>query len=321
MSIIRNNKTYGIETKKMPANNQNKTITANGEYTADAGYDGLGTVTVNVQPQGVQYVTAHYLVSAPSNSFSIFYTTSGVSGYRVKGASTWETPTTAIAVTTTGELEIEFQLTDPTTIPESMFSQNNNLFRVELPTTVTTIRNSAFYNCKNNLVVDLENITKIYENPFYGAKTGYGKVVVNDNIQRDWGDISQITTSAYVYCNGVLYGFKSFEQKYRDLVMDFSNGIDGLPITKWRAYIDFGSIPEIKFPSTLTHIGQYTFYGITFGDMYFYGTTPPATIGNDGTPFEGGTTVTHIYVPAESVAAYQASPTFAKVASAITAMP
>ena len=33
-------------------NNQNKTITENGEYTADAGYTGLGTVTVNVPTSG-----------------------------------------------------------------------------------------------------------------------------------------------------------------------------------------------------------------------------------------------------------------------------
>lgn len=32
-------------------NNQNKTVTENGIYVADAGYTGLGTVTVNVQPK------------------------------------------------------------------------------------------------------------------------------------------------------------------------------------------------------------------------------------------------------------------------------
>lgn len=38
--------------------NQNKTITENGEYTADAGYTGLGTVTVDVpQPTGVINIT------------------------------------------------------------------------------------------------------------------------------------------------------------------------------------------------------------------------------------------------------------------------
>lgn len=34
-----------------PINNQDKTITANGSYTADEGYTGLGTVTVNVSSE------------------------------------------------------------------------------------------------------------------------------------------------------------------------------------------------------------------------------------------------------------------------------
>lgn len=34
-----------------PINNQDKTITANGSYTADKGYTGLGTVTVNVSSE------------------------------------------------------------------------------------------------------------------------------------------------------------------------------------------------------------------------------------------------------------------------------
>lgn len=41
-------------------NNQDKTITENGEYTADEGYTGLGTVTVNTpQPSGTINITAN----------------------------------------------------------------------------------------------------------------------------------------------------------------------------------------------------------------------------------------------------------------------
>lgn len=45
MTLIFDDETEGGEEIK----NQNKTITANGTYTADAGYTGLGTVTVNVK--------------------------------------------------------------------------------------------------------------------------------------------------------------------------------------------------------------------------------------------------------------------------------
>lgn len=40
-------------------NNQNKTITANGAYTADAGYTGLGTVTVAIPLEATKTVTAN----------------------------------------------------------------------------------------------------------------------------------------------------------------------------------------------------------------------------------------------------------------------
>ena len=39
-----------INVPSQQINNQNKTVTQNGQYTADAGYTGLGTVTVEVEP-------------------------------------------------------------------------------------------------------------------------------------------------------------------------------------------------------------------------------------------------------------------------------
>ena len=56
-------------------NNQDKTITENGSYTADTGYTGLGTVTVNVPSSGgVQYipreVTSDGVLQYPSTDFT-----------------------------------------------------------------------------------------------------------------------------------------------------------------------------------------------------------------------------------------------------------
>lgn len=44
-------------------NNQNKIVTANGSYTADAGYTGLGTVTVAVPLETTKTVTANGTVT------------------------------------------------------------------------------------------------------------------------------------------------------------------------------------------------------------------------------------------------------------------
>lgn len=57
-------------------NNQNKTVTQNGAYTADAGYTGLGTVTVNVDT-----VNNTSLSITPSTSSQSFTATAPYTGY------------------------------------------------------------------------------------------------------------------------------------------------------------------------------------------------------------------------------------------------
>lgn len=292
MSIIKNNKNYGTKVK-------------------------IEEVHPSPFPE---YLTATYIVTAPANDFKILNNTNNVSGWRFKGDTTWETPATAINVTATGTFAIEFQLTDNTQLTPYMFEGCSNLCKVELPASITTLNRSAFGYCTNLSYVNIEHLTTIQGDCFYGDMNGdLGTIIINDNSTRNWG-LGEFGTSTYVYVNGTICQF-SKQKGYRGKSFDFSNGINGLPITGWSAYWDFGSIPVMKLPATLQALTEYTFFALNFGDLYFYGTTPPTTVGNNGTPFEGGTTATHIYVPAESVAAYQASPTFTNVAQYITAMP
>lgn len=292
MSIIKNNKNYGTKVK-------------------------IEEVHPSPFPE---YLTAYYISNQPDASFKILNNTGNVSGWRFKGDTVWQTPATTIAVAETGNLFIEFQLTDNTQLAPYMFDYCSNLYKAELPATITTLNSNTFAHCSSLTYVNIEHLTTIDGACFYGSQNGdLGTIVINDNTTRNWG-LNEIGTSTYVYVNGTICQF-SKQKNYRGKSFDFSNGIDGLTITGWNAYWDFGTIPVMKFPSTLQGIKDYTFYAITFGDLYFYGTTPPTTIGSDGTPFEGGTTATHIYVPAESVAAYQASPTFTNVTQYITAMP
>lgn len=59
-------------------NNQNKTFTENGSYTADIGYTGLGTVTVNVSSQAP---VIQSLNVTPTTSSQTITAPSGVDGY------------------------------------------------------------------------------------------------------------------------------------------------------------------------------------------------------------------------------------------------
>ena len=56
--IIKGETVFGVEGTAegggTTINNQNKTVTKNGTYTADAGYTGLGEVTVNIQAEGIK---------------------------------------------------------------------------------------------------------------------------------------------------------------------------------------------------------------------------------------------------------------------------
>lgn len=330
MSIIRNNKTYGIETKKMPVNNQNKTINANGTYTADQDYDGLGTVTVNVQPQGVQYLTGYYMVTEASNSYKILNNTNNISGWRFKGDTTWETPSTTISVTNYGLIEIEFNLTNSSIISSGQFRECSTLVKIELPASITTIGGGCFFSAGLIDYPDMTNVTTTTgDNIFYMCPIKSIGLTINDNVVRNYANgtfngFDQTKVIDKVYVNGAVYVALFYTQNNGDI--DFTNGFDGLPIYKWCMYGGHMryTLNSLKFPSTLQYLSGLAFSRCTVTNLYFYGTTPPQAI-----PFESGgsnniwsgSNITNIYVPAASLTDYQNSSAFADVASKIQAMP
>lgn len=306
-------------------NLQNKSINANGSYTADQGYDGLGTVTVNVSSAvWPDYLTATYFVSEPSNSFEILNNTNNVSGWRFKGASTWESPATSITVTGFGSIEIEFQLVDNTTL-SNMFTYCTNLIKVDLPASVTSFGQSCFFDAGLYEFPNLTNITSIGEDCFYGQRLQFADYVINDNVDRsgyhpkcfngawNWRIINKF------YVNGMVY---HIGQPASNSDLDLTNGLDGLTITKWRTnYEHYWTLNSLKFPSTLISLTDRSLQNSNIGDLYFYGTTPPVREDFDGGSIWQDASITNIYVPAASLTAYQNSAAFADVVSKIQAMP
>ena len=94
-------------------NNQDKTITENGTYTADEGYTGLGTVLVNVASSG---------------------------GGGDDGSFKGVIERTAVNPTLPSDL---------TSIGNYAFYSHTNLALTSLPGSLTSIGSNAFYNCTN----------------------------------------------------------------------------------------------------------------------------------------------------------------------------
>ena len=289
---------------------------------------GTRVVIEEIQPNPYpDYLTVHYVVPEASNSFKILNTTSNISGWRIKGATTWETPTTTISVNNNVTLVLEYNLTDSTKLVGNQFNMCFNVCKIEFPASLTTINNGALFNCRCLCEMpNLQNITYIGSTNFYSVPSNNSTYIIEDNIVRDWVPWgNDWKCSNYMLVNGRLLSLYrgAFENAVdvNNKNLDFSNGIDGHIITEWAAYSERKTIPSLKFPTTLNKIWGAMFRNCTFTDVYFYNVTPPTQIVNGDNPtfFVNCTFNGNIYVPADSVNAYQEA--FANVAQYITAMP
>ena len=178
-----------------------------------------------------------------------------------------------------------------TTIPANLFYGADTIWfdgleEIDIPETVTTIGNSAFFNCRNlTTVTGMKNVTKIGDDAFYNC-SNLVNIKLPENLTEIgvWafyncnqlkvdlpGNIVKIDWSAFRNCKSLteITIPKSLTDCGSDIFSDCSNlktikfekGITTIP-----AYLFYGSnswfdgLEEIDIPETVTTIGKYAFY-------------------------------------------------------------
>lgn len=162
----------------IPINNQDKTITENGTYTADEGYTGLSKVTVNtpVIKNQSKTVTENGTVT-PDGGYT------GLSDVTVN-VPTGITPSGTISITENGTHDVTNYANANVNIPsiqyiprevtsDGVFQYPSASFTFSLPSNITSIGNNSMYNlfekCTRLTSVNLNNITAIKTNAMYGT--------------------------------------------------------------------------------------------------------------------------------------------------------
>lgn len=165
--------------------NQNKTITENGTYTADSGYTGLGTVTVEVASGGggsdIDALIDGTLTEVSSGATEIFdyafYQRKSLKSVNIPNANSvgmyafFECYALTSAnfpnATSIGNYAFKncialtsANLTNATSIGQSVFEECRYLTSVTIPN-VTSIEHSAFGYCQSLKNIDLPNVTSI----------------------------------------------------------------------------------------------------------------------------------------------------------------
>lgn len=186
--------------------------------------------------------------------------------------------------------------TGVTSIGFSAFERCTSLSLIVLPGGLTAIGQGAFARCSAlSLVIDLPNLTTLGKDAFTLAD-----VMRVENL----GKISSIE-------DAVSGNFGMFRGNVN---LTYVNLPDTLTSIGNYAFYGCTSLPEITLPAGVTSIGGYAFSGCSsLQYIRIEATTPPTLSATNAIP----STIGAIYVPDESVAAYQAATNWSSFASKI----
>lgn len=178
--------------------NQNKTITENGTYTADSGYTGLGTVTVEVASSGGGG-DLDAIVGRTATEIS----NDNISKIGAYAFSSWNTLK-------------RVELPNATSVGSYAFNSCSALTSVNIPN-ATSVGDSAFTGCVSLLSAYFPNVTSIGYSAFYTCgelksadfpkATSIGTQVFRECRKLasvNLPNITSISSSAFAYCHALL---------------------------------------------------------------------------------------------------------------------
>ena len=190
------------------------------------------------------------------------------------------------------------------TIPSSLeaidmfiFQDCTNLKNVSLPSTLKRIRGSAFYNCSSLSSITLPSSLTILGRSAFNGCSSLSSITIPDGVT---------TLNGYTFYNCSNLSSVTLSRN--------------TSIIAEREFENCSSLTTITIPASVTSIGAKAFQNCSsLTEMTLLPSTPP-TLSNTNSI---STATTAIYVPAESLAAYQTATNwseFASIISAITAL-
>ena len=190
---------------------------------------------------------------------------------------------------------VNFENTQLTSISSELFSGCSSLTEIALPAGVTLIEQSAFNGCKLLArVLNLENtkVTKILNGVFNGC-AALAEVSLP-------ASLTSIGQYAFLGCKSLTRAVNFENTQLTSISSELFSGCS--------------SLTEIALPAGVTSIGSNAFYGCSsLQYIRIEATTPPTLASTNAIPSKIGA----IYVPDESVAAYQAATNWSSFASKI----
>ena len=204
-----------------------------------------------------------------------------------------------------------------TSIGVGVFSTFNELKNVKINNSVTSIDVAAFYGCVSLTNIDIPNsVTSIGTQCFDGC-TNLSSITIGSGITSiGWCTFNNCNSlTSIVIPNSVISVDNAAFQYCTSLTsVTIGNSVTSIGAGTFSRCI---SLTEVTIPNSVTSIGESAFYncsGLT--SVTIEATTPP-TLG--GSPFS--TSVSIIYVPAESVEAYKTANIWINYSSMIRPIP